>query len=532
MPEPIYRVAPVPTMGINKAEEPSKFSDAFSPYMQNVIVEITKVRKRRGYSQLGSASLPLSGTGMELINYRDALGTSHFIAITSTKAYEYQSADGTWAEITPGTEFSGDEGNRFSHCLAVDDTEFANNGGTALIISNGVDDIHYYEGDSADVFTILEHDFPSFGNVKEVEEFWNHFFLINYNDGGNRVRGLAFADSGNLDTWSVGTSGSTTLTDSRGNLLRAVKLGPYMILYSEKSITVCHYYGGDTIFSFPTMVYETGLLAAKAVWGSVNVHLFLGTDQRVYGYFGGTDLDLAGLRIEDSLFAELDVSKKNHVCSGIDIGKHMIHFCYPRASDDYARVSYAIDYKRQGRPWEYHLFANTIRSLAVFENFVSWYCDDTVKKDLYCDEEDFYCDDSYGQTGYPQTAILSHDGYVFKLDEATGKDDAADIEFELWTPEFSVDAEETIGRWLWFSFTAMSAVVGSTVYVYYSTDGGTSWVELTDSPVTLQTSWRTHRLPLTVTDRRIMFRFYQLSSKDIQLRGLFKCLVTPQSERD
>jgi len=390
MPDTMYIVAPVPTEGINKDEEPTKFSGAFSPHMQNVVVEVTKVRKRRGYSQLGSASLPLSGIGMELINYRDAVGASHFIALTSTRAYKYSSGDDTWGAITPTAEFSGDADNRFSWCLVADDTEFANNGGTALCISNDIDDIHFYEGDSGDVFTILEHAFSNFGNVKEIEEFWNHFFLFNYNDGSNHVRSLAFADSGNVDTWSTGASGSTTLTDSRGSLLRAMKIGLHMVLYSDKSITVCSYYGGDTYFAFPTMIYETGLFAEKAVWDSVNVHYFLGTDQKIYGYFGGTDLDPVGLRIEDALFAELDVSKKAKVCTGLDISRHRVQFFYPRSGDDYARVSYALDYRRPGRPWEYHLFANTVRDVSIFENYVAWYCDDTRWTDLYCDEVDIY----------------------------------------------------------------------------------------------------------------------------------------------
>ena len=147
-------------------------------------------------------------------------------------------------------------------------------------------------------------------------------FFIKYNDGDNQVRAIAFADVGNVDTWSAGTSGSAVLTDTRGDLLRAKKLGPFMVLYSEKSITVCKYYGGDTIFAFPTLVYETGLLAANAIWDFVNVHYFLGTDQKVYGYYGGTDLLPVGKRIEDSLFVSLDVSKKAKVVTVLDIGRH------------------------------------------------------------------------------------------------------------------------------------------------------------------------------------------------------------------
>ena len=534
MPEAIYKIAPIPVMGLNKDAEPTKFDGAYSPYMNNAIVETTRVRKRRGYSQLGSSSLPLSGIGAELINYRDATGDTHLIAITSTKAYLYDSTNDAWTDITPlSGDFSGGADNRFSNCLATDDSEFPNNGGTALLISNGVDDVHFYEGDADDKFAVLAHLFPSFGNTKEIEEFWNHLFFINYNDGNNQVRALAFADAGNVDTWLLGTSGSNVLTDTRGDLLRAKKLGPFMILYSEKSITVCKYYGGNTIFSFPTLVYETGLLAAKAVWDFVNVHYFLGTDQKVYGYYGGTDLIPVGKRIEDSLFADIDVSKKAKIVTGLDIGRHKVIFFTPRSGDTYPNVGYALSYNRKGLPWEYYEFADTVRDFGTFENFFAWYCDDTRwGVNDYCDEQSFYCDESYGQTDYPMAVFITDDGYVMKLDEAAGLDDDANIVFELWSPEFVVDDEETFGRWLWVSFTATSGVASSTITVSYSIDSGTTWTALSDSPVSLTTDWATYRLPLTVLSRRIMFKIYQNSAKDVQLRGNFRCKVIPQSARD
>jgi len=531
---PIYKYFRVPIAGINRDTEPTQFGETpYSPYMKNAIIELSKIRKRRGYSQLGSASLPLSGVGMELINYRDATGDTHLIALTTTKAYLYDTANDTWDDITPlSGDFGGGVDNRFSWCRATDTAEFPNNGGDALLISNGVDDVYAYEGDAGDKFAVLAHLFPSFASVDEIQEFWNHLFFLNYNNGSQAVRGLAFADAGNVDTWSSGTSGSTTLTDSLGDISRVKKLGPYMIIYSEASITVCRFYGGDTIFEFPTLVYETGLLSPKAIWDSVNVHYFLGTDQKIYGYFGGTELQQVGDRIEDALFAELDVSKKAKIATGHDISRRKIHFFYPRSGDTYPIASYAMNYKHPGLPWEYHEFADTVRDFSTFESFYSWYCDDTDKKDLYCDEQAFYCDDSYGQTAYPLAVFLSDDGYIFKLDEATGYDDATAIEFELQSPEFTIDAEETFGRWLWFSFTAMSAVASSTINVYYSTDSGTTWVELTDSPVSLTTDWVTYRLPLTVSSRRIMFKIYQNSAKDVQLRGLLRCKVVPSTDRD
>ncbi len=672
-------VYPVPTKGLNTNQEPTAFSDAFSPFLKNVYVDLTKCRKRRGISQIGSSSLPLSGVGMKMITYVDARGNRHEIALTTTRAYLYDGTNDEWDDITPsevlssadsgwttagdvivshdtvvkkegtasvkmvmdaehtdgeklmyedfsaiditdrnaigfwfrssdelpsgaveivvsenangsktngvtvaidkasgkgvwhyfiipvdlsamnavisigiyanatlasGLEihiddvkahviFAGGASNLWSYSLATDTNEFGNNGGMALVISNGVDDLQYFEGQSDDKFQLLVHASGA-SHTDVVAEFWNHFMLLNFNDGDQNVKSLLYSAAGNIDDHTSDNAGANTLTDTIGQILNALKLGSSLIIYSEDTITVGRYYGGLTIFTFPTLVFGTGVVAANAVLSIANVHLILGNDQKVYAYYGDTDMVPIGEAIEDGLFAALDVSKKVHIVSGLDAGKYKVHFFIPGSGEsDYASMSYCFNYRQSHLSWEFHDFSKTVKGFGSVLAAFDWYCDEDPMKDVFCDETALYCDDSSGQLGYELPAFISDDGYVYKLDEASdGKDDDVDIAFELWTPEFIVSAEEQIGRWVWFSFQGYSGVINSTVTVQYSTDRGDSWTEITDSPVSLNQRWTTHRLPIDVVNRRIIFRFLQTSNKDVQLRGLFKCAVEPQSERD
>lgn len=697
---------PIASNGLNKDIEPTSLSGSsspisssyrYSPNMKNIILTRNGARKRGGYSQFG-ANLPLTGIGMELIEYADARNTVHLLAITSSNVYKYNTSTEAWDNITPGTSietcesgwssgdgvdilhsatvfhqgskslranmnpdfvpagdilaykdissldisdkthigfwvrttsvpsftdnweivisesnhaagektgtyvsvisdtpivaadtwyyvqvaadlsalnsvisisvwanqdmgfayvffiddiraiktFTGDADNHFTSTVTHDATEFANNGGTALIISNGTDDLALFEGHSddrfiyaADALSGAGFGFPSFGNAKELADLWNHFFILNYNNGNDNVRSLVYAGFADIDDWTSVSSAIHTLTDSRGAIVRARRLGDELVVYSTRSISTGRYLGGPILFAFPTLVYEAGLFAFSGIWSFVNAHYFLSTDQKIYAYQGGSQLIPVGEAIEDSLFANLDISKKNQVTSGVDLREHLLHFFYPRSSDTYAKVSYAMNYKRAGLPWMFFEFNDTVRAMSQFENKANWYCDDSNAwfgsdglKDLYVDEVDFFCDDSSTQVNFPMPVFISGDGYVFRMDGVTRNDNGNDIECIYETEDITIDKEEHFGRWSWFSFIAKADITSSSVNVYYSIDGGENWVELDDSSVSLTSTWTPYRLPFDVVSRKIRFRLLQNSSGDLQIRDNMHCKVQVEPDRD
>ncbi len=427
-------------------------------------------------------------------------------------------------DIRASSAFTGDFTNRWSHSLATDPNEFTNNGGTALVLSNNVDPIHYFEGHSTSRLVPLDvSDFASLATVKEIEEFWNHFFAFNYNNGNANVRSLAFTNLGDIDNWTSGTSGSTTLTDTRGKLLRVKKLGSDMIIYSENTISTCRYLGGTVLFIFPTLVYETGLFSEKGIWDFVNIHYFIGTDQKLYGYAGGKQLIQIGLAIEDSLFTELDVSKKDRISVGLDPARHKLYFFFPKSSDKYANKAYTYNYKVSPPTWEYHEFNDTIRDFSVFSNLASWYADGSELAGTYADETTFYADASFTQSGHPTAVIISHDGYVFQLDEKLGLDNDTNIHSIYDTMDITFDKEEHRFRTVWLSFSAMSSKMLATVDCYYSTDGGISFTNInTNYSISsgLANEWTQHRIPIDIEDRKVRFRIEQNSDKDFQIRSM------------
>ncbi len=427
-------------------------------------------------------------------------------------------------DVRAYTEFTGGDSDRWSHTIASNLSEFTANGGSALVISNGVDGPFAFEGTTGESFAALSvsSEFTSFNFTQEIEDFWNHLWLFNYDDNGvNFARNAAFHD---VSTGAYNGLGITEniLTDSRGQIRRAKKLGYDMVLYSDNSITICRRVGGVTLFILPTVIYESGLLAEKGVWDSVNQHFFLGTDQKIYAYTGGTQLIPIGLLVEQQFFSDIDSSKVDFIVTGLDPVKHKIYFFYATVSNDYAKDYLAYNWDKNPTSWEQGVFADTIADFSIFDNQLTWACDGPQVAGKTCDAAEFVttkCSDGSILSGFPQTTFLSRDGNVFRFTTSASNDNGTDIEAWYTTPDLipvegRTDEE---GRFAGFNFSAKSDIANSTVVVSYSTDGGATFTTM--DTVSLQSSWTQHRVPGDVKAKKIRYKIYQNSSGDFKIRS-------------
>lgn len=522
MPEYEVRPIAVPIWGLNTRDESIHLDPKYTPAIKNMVVEQTRIRKFLGYTKVGTSAV-FTGIGMELIRYVDARGIAHHIALTTTKAYLYDTSAETWSDITPDAgNFTGDADDRWAFGIATDTSAFGNNGGDALIISNGKDKPQYYEGQASDKFQVMTNEPASFAYTQELIEFWNHLFYINPNDGNDHARGISVADAGDTSKWNgADLSFDVTLTDVVGTLLRGVKLFYDLILYADESITVCRRVGGDSLFIVPTVMYNLGIHSKRSVFPFPEYHVIIGSDEKFHKYRGTTQANIICDEISKSFFEELDVSKKDKIVIGHDLGRHKLYFFFPTSSDTYATHYYAWNYDTNPQTMEYGQFAHTVRGFAALTSGAAWACSSDRFSGVKCSDLSIKCSDSYGQVGKQQAMFLTADGYVFSLDESTGKHYTTDIECYVDTPDltWAQGSEFYYGRFLGYSFDAKSVFADATVTVSYSIDGGVTFTELEDSPVSLTMAWENYNLPCDTNTRKCRFRIYQNSAKDLQIRN-------------
>jgi hypothetical protein len=516
------RLLGTPIWGLNKRDEPTMLDPRYTPSMQNMVVMQSRVRKFLGYTEVGS-NLPLTGIGMELIRYIDDRGNVHHIALTTTNAYLYDIDDEEWDDITPvAGDFSGDQDDRWAYCLVTDAVKFSNNGGTALLISNGKEKPYYFEGQAGDKFQVFNNEPASFAYTYELIEFWNQLFYINPNDGADHAKGLMVADLADTSKWNGSDlSFDSTLTDVQGVLLRGVKLFYDLILYATESISVCKRVGGASLFEVPTFIYELGLHSKRSVFPFAEFHAFIGSDEKFHKYVGTNQAPLICDEIAEAFFRDLDVSKKDKIVLGHDITHHKLYFFFPTSEDTYAQHYYAWNYQYNPQTMEYGVLPKSVRGMSKLTLGVSWKCSSARFVGLKCSEVSIACNDSYTQEGKAQTIFLTDDGYVYSLDESRGLFGSSNIECWVDTPDLTwiQGSEYYLGRFLGYSFEAKSILPGATVEVQYSTDGGRTWTDFNNSPVSLTTSWAMYHIPCDVLARKCRFRNYQNSSKDLQIRN-------------
>lgn len=526
---------PVPLYGLNTRDEPTLMNRLYTPDMQNVEIDRSLVKKRLGYSTMGD-NLPLSGIGMELIEYIDGQGVKHSIALTTTDAYLYDGGGDTWDKITPNdgagtptyTQFTGGDTDRWSYTVATNPANFLLNGGTALLISNGADKLFAYEGQTGDYFKPLaiSTELSNFQYSREIFDFWNHLFLMNYSaatPAKDFVRNAAFHDVSSDGAYADLGITEAVLTDSIGTIRRAVKLGYDGIIYSDSSITICRRVGGSALFIFPSVVFESGLFADRAIWNFANQHFFIGTDQKLYLYQGGTQLMPIGLLIEEQFFADIDPSKKDYIVAGVDKSKHKIYWFYPRTPDQYSQSYYAYNYEKNPTSWEKGRLGHEVAAMSVFSNQITWTFDGPQVDGKGFDDDEFAAtpfNSGSATGGFPQTTFMDRDGYVYRFTTEAASDSGLDIEAWVTTPDLIPVEGRTddYARFNGFNFSAMSDISDSTVLVSYSTDEGDNWTDM--QTVSLTDEWVQYRLPCDVKTQKARFRIYQNSQKDFKIRHM------------
>ncbi len=417
---------------------------------------------------------------------------------------------------------------------------------TALGLSNAVDLPICWDGAAATFRELITTSIISgFDHVVELGFHYNHLFLYNYFISSVYYkRSARYSDVGDLDDFSAGTSGEEVLTDSIGVIQRIKQFKKVVTIYSDKSIGLQYHVGGRAIFSFDTIIKEAGLFSPKALWDAALIHYLLGSDQRFYGFTGGSELLPIGSRFEENFFSRLDLPNKDKIVFGYDEGRHKLYIFYPdkEQQDTTAKAFFALNLSQNPVSIEEGRFYHSVRDFSIYSNKVVYTCNGIFFNPSgaaahTCDEyPSLRCNDAYLQDTYPMATFISDDGNVFKINEGSGKFDDQNIECIIETPDYVITpgTEEYEGRWTQLSFNGCSeksvSVSDSTVSVYHSTDYGETWTEFNDSPITLTTAWTEHQLEFDIKNRRVRFKFTQLSDGDFQIRGL-STKVKPETIR-
>lgn len=145
--------------------------------------------------------------------------------------------------------------------------------GTWLIATNNLDHVKVWKNGAADTAADLAGVVAkTITRAKIVRRLANFILLYNTSMGGQRVD---WSDLSDPETWVpdvANAAGGITIRDLDGNITAAEPLGKVIAFYTEDSMGITEWIGGDSVFSNQVVLNGVGSVGQNAVTQVNNTH--------------------------------------------------------------------------------------------------------------------------------------------------------------------------------------------------------------------------------------------------------------------
>jgi len=377
-----------------------------------------------------------------------------------------------------------------------------------LVFTNGVDNPQRYDGlDCIDIPNL-----PSAGNTqcRLVGLFNNHLILAHTTEGGTRYpQRVRRANTGDPTDWTTGVAGYTDLYDNEDWLVALAYLGPYMMLYRERSIVRTEYVGTtDLLLNFETVITSEGALSQDSVIDLGDYHVFIG-NANVYEYRGGFDFKPVGDKIYYDIFStngELAATYKHRVFGFYVEELDEVWIFYPPAGA--SKPTKCLRYLQENGSWMKREFNHDISGFGLYQSTTDKTWNDLVSS---WTQQDWTWDSRAVNANAPTTHLCSTDNLqVYEYDYFQVTDDGTVISYNFESKDFGNPRFMT--RFDLFEFRMM----GVNVLIEYSTDEGLTFNTLT---TITSTKIQKNLINKQIVTQYLRFRFSGNDAFQIQNMG-------------
>jgi len=378
-----------------------------------------------------------------------------------------------------------------------------------FVFTNNVNTPKRYDGTDCVVIPNL----PSGGNVicKALRLYNNALFLLNTIEGGTahpqRVRR---SDASDPTNWTTGTAGFDDLLDSADFVMCGEILGPYLIVYRERSVERGEFIGqGGLNYFFESMIKGEGILSPIAVVDMGDYHIFVG-NANIYEYRGGFDYEPLGDKVYYSLFgseADVNPSKRHRAFAFYVEELDEAWMFFPSTASDFC--DRLLRYNTGDKSFVERRFADNFCGYGFFQRQDSFVWGDLVGA---WSDQVWQWNSRSVQADSPTTHLCAaEEGQVYEYDYTTIDDAGTPIDFVLETRDFILPGGS-------FRIDTFEGYLrGSNILVEYSVDEGVSWEAIGSVTNTVHNSFHLERqvtagrirFRLTGADPQFMLSFYQ-----------------------
>lgn len=368
----------------------------------------------------------------------------------------------------------------------------------AMYFTNGVDTPKKYNGTVvSDIANLPGSSFT----CAILVLYENHLLMMNTEEGGvaspQRVR---WSDIGVDDTWipaAGNLAGFNDLYTREDFIVAAARLGPYMILYRERSIVRMEFVGRtNQRFDFQDVVGGEGALIQDAVVDLGGEHLLIG-NANVYRYAGDFEIRPVGDRIFRNLFSQEGIlDPTNRITSFVIFVEELDEtwIMFPETGQDGPSTMYRLVNSTEA--WSFRRFPDKWRGFGFYQrdSTVTW----EQSSGTWAEQTSAWNSRAFSRNS-PTILLCGDDLQVYEYDFTAPQDDGTAVSFTAETKDFFIpNYKMRIDR---FDFYAR----GASVLIEYSIDEGETWT--TWETVSLSSSFSLYRVWKQFLARTLRFRF-------------------------
>ena len=247
-----------------------------------------------------------------------------------------------------------------------------------LVFTNNVDYVQRYDGTDCVAVPGLTQT-----TCVSIALYNSAVFLFATTESGTyhptRVRR---SEIGSPSTWAGGTAGYDDLLDTNGPIIGADILGPYLIVYKQRTIYRGEFLNvGGVYYRFNAMLHGElgeGLAATDAIVNVGSAHIFMG-NSNFYKYIGDFSVEPVGDNVFNLLFsADANVNTdKMPLSFGVPVeGLREAWFAYP--SNGSSWPDRMVRYNLKIGSWTRRVFTAPMTSAGVYEQQSSFSWNDLI----------------------------------------------------------------------------------------------------------------------------------------------------------
>lgn len=548
--------------GLNQFNEAAQIEKEQAAYAQNFLFTRGVFKTPYGFAQLGSDQPSDSENVLSIHQYSEQDGTDSVLAVTDTDIQRYDPITQTWSSRkaagsiqsssienpiswvavphTDGIALDGTGADAYYHLLMCD-------GGLSPIQRwAGVDEDNFFPLAGADGYheTDSSPTTPTAHYAQQVSIFYNHVILLNPKQWDatadvflDKKQTVLYGKAGLLEGSNafhiaeIG-AGYNDLVDTGGQNLWSTRVGSQLTIYQDNSIWAANHVGGSDIFRFKPQIEKLGLLAPHLVVSLRNVDYFIGNDYNLYQYFGGSQKQPFGDKIQPELEQLMDPSRTVRCWMSVGARARRLWIFYVETGNSFALGAYGIDMKTGA--WMHrdytHAFGSGVGITAVAMtgtaiNIVgATYAQAIATGETYTEAlvgSPTYAEEVFLEQIEASMALGSSDGTVYQYDADLTTDNGEDVPCTWHSKIFDFGTDEEV----WASEFSLTLKGTGTATISFRIEGfgdeDSDWIDF--SSVTLTDDYQAHRFcPDGVTSPRIQIKVYTsgsvLSAKAAQIQ--------------